>query len=318
MTRRAKTAIVAAGGNALITDEAHKSIPSQYDAAAVTSRYIGDMIAAGWNVVITHGNGPQVGFILRRSEIAIDEVPPVPMDYAGADTQGAIGYMFQRAMRNEMRRRGSDRQAIAVVTQVLVDLDDPAFEAPSKPIGSYMEEAFAHAHAAAQGWQVRDAGERGWRRVVASPRPVAIVDIDAIKTLVDAGYIVIACGGGGVPVYRDNAGVLQGIEAVVDKDYASGLLATALRAELLVIATEVERVALDFGTPDERALDRMTAAEARAHHAAGQFPEGSMGPKVEAILDFIAAGGGAGLITNPPNLGRALAGETGTRIVPDA
>lgn len=317
MPPRQKTAVVAAGGNSLIIDEDHKSIPDQYAAAAITSRHIADMIEAGWNVVITHGNGPQVGFILRRSEMAIEEVPPVPMDYAGADTQGAIGYMFQRAMRNELRARGIARNAIAVVTQILIDRDDPAFKTPSKPIGSYMEENFARQHAAEHGWHVQEEGERGWRRVVASPRPVSIVDIDAIDTLIDADHIVIACGGGGIPVYLDDDGNLEGVEAVIDKDLASSLLARELNAAFLVITTEVEKVALDFGTPDERWIDRMTVSEARKHMADGQFPEGSMGPKVDAIVEFLEAGGATGVITNPQNLGRAMAGQTGTWIVPD-
>ena len=317
MTARRKTAIVAAGGNSLIIDEQHKSIPDQYEAAAITSRYIVDMIAQGWNVVITHGNGPQVGFIMRRSEIAIAEVPPVPMDYAGADTQGAIGYMFQRAMRNEMKKRGIERQAIAVVTQILVDRNDPAFADPAKPIGSFLDEATAERYASEHGWTVREEGERGWRRVVPSPRPISILDIGAIETLVDDDYIVIACGGGGIPVYEDDDGVIQGVEAVIDKDFASGLLAQELRAELFVITTEVEQVAVDFGTDSERWLAKMTASEARTHLDDGQFPAGSMGPKIFAILEFLEEGGGAGVITNPSNLGRAMAGETGTWIVPD-
>lgn len=318
MTPRRKTAIVAAGGNSLIIDEQHKSIPDQYAAAAITCRYIVDMIEQGWNVVITHGNGPQVGFIMRRSEIAIAEVPPVPMDYAGADTQGAIGYMFQRAMRNELKRRGIDRKAIAVVTQILVDRSDPAFIDPAKPIGSFMEEAAAKKHASEHGWTVREEADRGWRRVVPSPRPVSILDIGAIETLVDDDYIVIACGGGGIPVYEDDDGVVQGVEAVIDKDFASGLLAAELRAELFVITTEVEQVAIDFGKDSQRWLSKMTATEARAHLDDGQFPAGSMGPKIMAILEFLDAGGTAGVITNPPNLGRALSGETGTWIVADA
>ena len=275
------------------------------------------MIEHGWNVVITHGNGPQVGFIMRRSEIAIAEVPPVPMDYAGADTQGAIGYMFQCAMRNELKKRGIDRKAIAVVTQVLVDRLDPAFANPAKPIGSFMDEASAQKHASEHGWTVRAEGKRGWRRVVPSPRPISILDIAAIETLVDDNYIVIACGGGGIPVYEDETGVVQGVEAVIDKDYASSLLAQELRAELFVITTEVEQVAINFGKDNQSWLTRMTASEARNHLADGQFPAGSMGPKIIAILEFIDAGGRAGVITNPPNLGRALTGETGTWIVAD-
>ncbi|MDH3739789.1 MAG: carbamate kinase, partial [Alphaproteobacteria bacterium] len=195
---------------------------------------------------------------------------------------------------------------------------DPAFAKPAKPIGSFMDEAAAKRHAGEHGWTVREEGERGWRRVVPSPRPISILDIAAIETLVDDNYIVIACGGGGIPVYEDDAGVVQGVEAVIDKDFASGLLAQELRAELFVITTEVEQVAVDFGKKNQRWLAKLTASEARKHLADGQFPVGSMGPKIVAILEFLDTGGGAGVITNPPNLGRALAGETGTWIVADA
>jgi carbamate kinase len=225
--------------------------------------------------------------------------------------------MFQRAMRNEMKRRGIDRKAIAVVTQILVDRGDPAFIDPAKPIGSFMEEADAKKHANEHGWTVREEADRGWRRVVPSPRPVSILDIGAIETLVDDDYIVIACGGGGIPVYEDDDGVVQGVEAVIDKDFASGLLAAELRAELFVITTEVEQVAIDFGKDSQRWLSKITASQARAYLADGQFPAGSMGPKIIAILEFLEAGGAAGVITNPPNLGRAMAGDTGTWIVPD-
>ena len=317
MARRPKTAIIAAGGNSLIIDEKHKSIPDQYVSASITSRYIVDMIEQGWNVVVTHGNGPQVGFIMRRSEIAIDEVPPIPMDYAGADTQGAIGYMFQKALRNEMHKRKIDRNPIAVVTQILVDKDDPAFTYPSKPIGSFMDESTAKRLVNEQGWTIREEGDRGWRRVVPSPTPKSIVDISAIETLIDERFVVIACGGGGIPVYKDEKGMIQGIEAVIDKDFASGLLSRELSAELFIIATEVERVAIDFGTKNQRWLNKLTRSEAINHLDEGQFPEGNMGPKVSAIIEFLEAGGSAGIITNPPNLGRALAQKNGTWIVPD-
>ena len=221
------TAVVAVGGNALIVDRHHESIPDQSAAAAATARHIAEMVAAGWNVVITHGSGPQVGFILRRSEIALGEVPPVPMDYAAADLQGAIGYMFQRALRNEFRRRGLQRTAIAVVTQVLVDRNDPAFDHPNKPIGSQMDAATAARRAAELGWIVQEDSGRGWRRVVPSPLPRGIVEIAEIAHLVRAGYVVIACGGGGIPVFEDAGGDLQGVEAVIDKDLASSLLATS-------------------------------------------------------------------------------------------
>jgi len=315
MAYKPKTAIVAVGGNSLILDEQRQSIPHQFEAAAVTSRYVVDMIEQGWTVVLTHGNGPQVGFILRRSGLAKGVVPEVPIDYADADTQGAIGYMFQRALYNEFQRRNIKRRAIAVVTQVLVDGDDPAFSNPTKPIGGYMTEDVAKALAEDFGWAVIEDAGRGWRRVVPSPKPKRIIERDMIETLIDDGYIVIACGGGGIPVLEDEHGALQRLEAVIDKDFASSLLARDLKAELFVVSTGVEKVAVDFGKSTERWLDRMTLEEARRYLAEGQFPSGSMGPKIEAVVAFLEGGGHRALITNPPNLGRALRYETGTHLV---
>ncbi len=317
MAIQAGLAVVAVGGNALIIDKDHQSIPDQYKAATVTSRYVADMVAAGWRVVLTHGNGPQVGFIMRRSELSIAEVSPVPMDYAGADIQGAIGYMFDRALRNEFRRRGMQTSPVALVTQTVVDRNDPAFANPSKPIGSHMDEAVAKRIADEQGWTVKEDAGRGWRRVVPSPRPQRVVEIDAIKFLAQAGYLVIACGGGGIPVIEADNGDLIGVEAVIDKDFASSLLARDLGADLLLVSTGVEKIAVDFNTPRQRWLDRITVAELRDLYAADQFDKGSMGPKVKAAIEFLEGGHGECLITNPENLGRALRGETGTRIVPD-
>jgi carbamate kinase len=317
MAARERTAVVAVGGNSLITDPAHQSIPDQYRAAATTAAHIAEMVAAGWNVVVTHGSGPQVGFILRRSEIAIAEVPPVPMDYAAADLQGAIGYMFQRALGNEFRRRGMERRAATVVTQVLVDPADPAFADPKKPIGSYMDEATARARAKELGWTVSEDAGRGFRRVVPSPLPRGIVERQEIDHLVKAGYVVIACGGGGIPVWRDAKGDLQGVEAVIDKDLASAMLARELDADLLLISTGVPKVAIGFGRPDQRWLERITRAQAQEYLAAGEFAEGSMAPKIRAIIGYLERQGRQGLITDPPNIGRALRGETGTTIVPD-
>ena len=314
MTTNQRMAVVAVGGNSLISDKAHQLIPDQYSAAALTAGYIADMVAAGWNVVLTHGNGPQVGFIMRRSELSIHEVPPVPMDYAGADIQGAIGYMFDRAFRNEFRRRGIDRNPIAVVTQTIVDSNDPAFANPTKPIGSYMEETTAKRIAAEQGWTVREDAGRGWRRVVPSPQPKSIVELDEIRFLVRAGYLVIACGGGGIPVVQDAAGDLVGVEAVIDKDVASSLLARDLGADLLLVLTGVEKVAVDFNTPKQRWLDHLSVEEARRYYAEDQFDKGSMGPKIKAAIQFVDGGGPEALITDCPNVARALAGETGTRI----
>jgi len=315
MTANGKLAVVAVGGNSLIIDKDHQSIPDQYNAAALTARSIADMVEGGWNIVLTHGNGPQIGFILRRSELSIHEVSPVPMDYAGADLQGAIGYMFDRALRNEFRRRGIARRPVAVVTQTLVDRNDPAFANPTKPIGSHFDEATARRIAAQQGWTVREDAGRGWRRVVPSPQPQRIVELDEIRFLARAGYLVIACGGGGIPVIEDERGDLAGVEAVIDKDLASSLLARDLGADLLLVSTGVEKVAIHFNTPQQRWLDRITLDDARRLYAENHFDPGSMGPKIRALIEFLEGGGTEGLVTNPQNLGRALAGDTGTRIV---
>ena len=310
-------AVVAIGGNALIRDPRHESIRDQYEMVQALAADIAVMIDDGWSVVVTHGNGPQVGYILRRSELSIAEVPPVPMDYAGADIQGAVGYMFANALGNEFRRRGIDRQPVAVVTQTLVDRDDPAFAAPTKPIGSHMAEAHAKQLAARYGWTVREDAGRGWRRVVASPIPRKIVEIDVIHELARAGRVVIACGGGGIPVIEDERGDRRGVEAVIDKDLASSLLARTMRADALILPTGIEKVALDFNKSTQRFVDRLTLAEAKRHYAQDQFDKGSMGPKVAALIDFVASGGSLGLITNAKNVMRALRGETGTRVVQD-
>jgi carbamate kinase len=311
-----KIAVVAVGGNSLIKDEKHKAVEDQYEAACESMHHIADMIQGGWSVVITHGNGPQVGFILRRSELARQELHEVPLDACGADTQGAIGYMFQKALHNEFKRRGMKQKAVTLVTQVLVDKNDPAFQHPSKPIGSFMREADARVKQASEGWaMVEDAG-RGWRRVVPSPKPQAIVERDAILALIAGGFVVIAVGGGGVPVIEDAQGELVGVEAVIDKDYASALLAHSIEADLFVISTAVEKAALHYNKPEQKWLDRISLAEARQYLAEGHFQKGSMGPKIEAIISFLERGGRQALITNPENIGRALGGETGTWIVP--
>lgn len=315
-------AVIAVGGNALISDPDHKSIKDQSNAAEAASRHIADIAEKGWNVIIVHGNGPQVGFILRRSEMALAEVPAISMDYADADTQGVIGFMFQRALCNEFSRRKSQRRAIALVTQVLVDQKDPAFDQPTKPIGSHMDEATARRSGAEQGWEVREEPGRGWRRVVASPQPQKIIELGAIKSLIADEFIVIACGGGGIPVVEDSDGALSGVEAVIDKDLTSGLLAQALGAEMLIIATEVDRVALNFDGPDREYLCEMTISEARRYCDEGQFPEGSMGPKIRALIAFVESGTGQGrvprgLVTNVANLRRAFDGEAGTLVMSD-
>ena len=309
-------AVVAVGGNALIKDKNHQTVPDQYQAAAETMKHIASMIIDGWDVVVTHGNGPQVGFILRRSELASHELHEVPLDYCGADTQGAIGYMFQQALHNEFRLRGIDKQAATVVTQTIVDRNDPAFQHPTKPIGSFMDEAAAKEKMAKEGWtMVEDAG-RGWRRVVPSPIPQTIVEADAIRSLIDNGFVVVAVGGGGIPVMQLENGDLTGVEAVIDKDFGSAILASMINADLFLISTAVEKVAINFNKPDQKWLDTMTVAEARQYLAEGQFAKGSMLPKIEAILKFMDKGGKKALITDPEHIKDALEGKTGTWILP--
>lgn len=312
---KGKVAVVAVGGNSLIKDKAHKTIPDQYAAGAKTMSHIAGMIEAGWDVVVTHGNGPQVGFILRRAELALHELHPVPLDYCGADTQGAIGYMFQMALYNEFRKRGMDKQAATVVTQVLVDRNDPAFETPSKPIGSFMEQDLALKRSE-EGWVVVEDAGRGWRRVVPSPLPIRIVQVDAIQALIQKGFVVIGVGGGGIPVVEDQDGDLVGVEAVIDKDFASALLANSIQADLFLISTAVEKVALNFNTPDQRWLDHITLDQAKQYLAEGHFAKGSMEPKMRAIIGFLEQGGTKAIVTDPENIERALAGETGTSIIP--
>jgi carbamate kinase len=311
-----KIAVVAVGGNSLILDEKHRTVQDQYTAAGESMKHIAGMIQAGWEVIITHGNGPQVGFILRRSELARHELHEVPLDSCGADTQGAIGYMFQKALHNEFKKRGMKKEAATVVTQVLVDKNDPAFQNPSKPIGSFMDEATAVKKRDKESWHVVEDAGRGWRRVVASPLPKRIIELSAIQALIRSGMTVVAVGGGGIPVIEDEQGDLVGVEAVIDKDYASALLANSIQADLFVISTAVEKAALNYNKPNQQWLDRLTLAEARKYQAEGHFAKGSMGPKIQAIISFLERGGKQALVTNPENIGRALAHETGTWIEP--
>jgi carbamate kinase len=297
-----KLAVVAIGGNSLILDRWHMTVEDQYAAAHETCVHIADMVEAGWTVAITHGNGPQVGFILRRSELSRHELHEVPLDACDADTQGAVGYAIQQNLYNEFLRRGIKKTVATVVTQVEVSRDDQAFENPAKPIGVFMS--------------AEDAG-RGWRRVVPSPRPVRIVEEDAVRNLLDAGMIVVAGGGGRIPVVAGEDGALTGTAAVIDKDYTSSLLARRIGADLFLITTAVEKVSLNFGKPDEKAVDSMTAAEARQRlDEGGHFADGSMAPKIRAVLEFLDSGGAKAIITNPPSIARALRGKTGTCFTP--
>jgi carbamate kinase len=313
-----RKAVVAIGGNSLIKDRYHQTVRDQYIAAGETCWHIAAMIQEGWDVAITHGNGPQVGFILRRSELASHELHEIPLDVAGADTQGAIGYALQQNLYNDFARLHMDKHAVTVVTQVEVAPDDPAFGTPTKPIGSYMEEDLASRRRDEEGWAVMEDAGRGWRRVVASPIPKRIVEIEAIRSLIDGGFVVISTGGGGIPVVRDQEGNLVGAAAVIDKDYASSLLATEIGAELFIISTAVEKVAINWGKPDQEWVDRISLSQAKAWLADGaHFAAGSMAPKIQACVWYLERGGREALITSPENVERALAGETGTRIVPD-
>jgi carbamate kinase len=312
-----KVAIVAIGGNALIIDKNHEDVASQMEAVEETCKHITDMIARGWNVVVTHGNGPQVGFILRRNELAYPEVHSTPLDVIGADTQGAIGYMITRALDNEFKRRGIEKSTAAVVTQVLVDHDDPGFKNPTKGIGGFTTKDKAEIFVQ-EGWIVKEDAGRGWRRMIASPEPLKIIELAAIKNLIDAGFIVVAVGGGGIPVVEDENGILKGVYAVIDKDRASSLLAAELQADLFLISTAVEKVALNFNKPDEILLDKMTLSQAKQYMAEGHFLSGSMGPKIEAIIAFLEKNPyGQALITDPAHIVDALDGRTGTWIIPD-
>ncbi len=311
-----KTIVIAIGGNSLIKDAKHMSVPDQYAAVVETARHIADLVEKGFHVVITHGNGPQVGFILLRSEHSRGLLHPVPLDSIGADTQGALGYQIQQALGNEFRRRGLKKLAASVVTQTLVDRNDPAFAKPSKPIGQFYTRKEAEERMRVEQWtMVEDAG-RGWRRVVASPKPLRIIEADVVKKLVKDGYVVIAAGGGGIPVTADEQGNLSGAAAVIDKDLASAVLAKEIAADLLVISTAVEKVCLNFGKPGQRALDSMTITEARQYISEGHFQPGSMLPKIQACVQFLENGGREALITTPEVLPAALSGKTGTRIVP--
>ena len=315
-----KVAVVAIGGNSLIRGAGHQSVEDQYEAAKETTRHIAEMIEAGWNVAIGHGNGPQVGFILRRSEIAakVEGMHEVPLDVCGADSQGAIGYALQQSLQNWLFKRNIRTNVATVVTQVLVDRDDPAFRNPTKPIGGFMDEDEARRREATMGWSVVEDAGRGWRRVVASPMPKEVVELDTVKALINAGVVVISVGGGGIPVIDKGGGEYVGIAAVIDKDYASSLLARSIGADLFLISTAVEKVALNYGKPDQQWLDRITVSEARKYLAEGRhFAKGSMAPKIEAILWYMEAGGKHAIITTPENIFRALRGETGTHIVPD-
>ena len=310
-----KLIVIAIGGNSLIEDPKKVTVDAQYRAAEKTAHHIADIIERGNRVVIVHGNGPQVGYILLRSEYARKILHAVPLDSCVADTQGAIGYQLQKALDNEFIARGMSNRAVTVVTQVEVDPADPSFGNPTKPIGSFMTEEDALEHQKNFGWAVKEDAGRGWRRVVPSPKPQSIIELDTIKFLSESGAAVIAAGGGGIPVIRDEEGALWGKEAVIDKDLAAAILAKSLKADAFIISTAVEKVCLDYNKPTQRAIDEMTTEEARKYSDEGQFAPGSMLPKIQAIVDYVESTGNLGMITDPEHIPSALKGDAGTRIV---
>ncbi len=312
-----KLAIVAIGGNSLIRDSKHQTVQDQYGAICETASHIADLIAQGYEVIVSHGNGPQVGFILRRSEIAAEvaKMHDVPLVSCDADTQGAIGYQIQQALDNEFKKRKLNKSAITIVTQVSVDRNDQAFQKPSKPIGSFYSEKQAKEMMKNNpDWTFANDAGRGYRRVVASPKPVEIIELEAIKTLISAGFCVIAVGGGGIPVFENSDGIMEGVDAVIDKDFASSLLASNLRAAVLIISTGVENVFLNYGEPDQKTLDKITVEDAKRYMAEGHFASGSMLPKIQAAIKFLENGGTEAIITSPESLGKAVKGESGTHI----
>ncbi|MBD3367606.1 MAG: carbamate kinase [Candidatus Eisenbacteria bacterium] len=309
-----KLAVVAVGGNSITKPGQRGTVSEQFANARETAAHIADMIARGYDIVVTHGNGPQVGGILLRAEMAAHVVPPIPLDSCVADTQGSMGYMLQQVLSAELGARSIDREVVTVVTQVVVDPDDPAFDEPTKPIGPFYTREEAERKRDEAGWDVVEDANRGWRRVVPSPMPKRVVEARSIKRLLEAGSIVIAVGGGGVPVVENRHGELQGIEAVIDKDHASRLIGNSIGAQLLLISTAVEQVSLHFGEENEARLPRLSVSDARVYCDEGHFPPGSMGPKILAGIHFIDGGGEEVIITSPESIGRALDGETGTHM----
>ncbi len=308
--------VIALGGNAIIPTDGSGTIEEQRELTTTSMRQVAELILSGRRVIITHGNGPIVGNIVERNEAVKDRIPPMPLDVCGADSQGGIGYMIQQLLRNELVASGAPREVVAVVSQVVVSPDDDAFDHPTKPIGLFYDEAQAAAFTREKGWKMIMDANRGYRRVVPSPKPLEIVEAQTIAKLLKAGTVVIAVGGGGIPVVR-REGRLFGVEAVVDKDRAAAVLAKMVGAERLIILTSVPEVYIRFGKPDQKALRRVRLADVRKLEDAGEFPPGSMGPKIEAAIDFIASGGKHVIISDAGMLHEACKGSAGTHILPD-
>jgi len=321
LTYRNELIVVALGGNAISKPNEEGNIPQQFANTAYTCRYLAGLVASGYQLVITHGNGPQVGNCLRRVELAARELYRLPLYICGADTQGGMGFMIAQCLNNALHDRGIPRTCVPLITSVEVDRNDPAFGKPTKPIGSFYRKENAETLMREQGWQMITVPRQGYRRVVPSPVPKRIVELELIRRLTDAGELIVAGGGGGVPVARDDEGHYFGVEAVIDKDHTAAIIGRTLDAPALVIVTSVERVAVNYGTPQEQLLERMTVGQAQRWLAEGQFPPGSMGPKIEAAIEFLRdtdAAHARVVICDIEHMGEALAGKSGTTIVPDA
>jgi carbamate kinase len=308
--------LVALGGNAILKHEEEGTAEEQLANVRSTCEKIVEIIRNGHSLAMTHGNGPQVGDILLKNEAAKNTLPQMPLDICGAESQGMLGYMLQQSMRNELEFAGMTMGATTVLTQTIVNKNDTAFAHPTKPIGPFYTAMEAAKLKREKGWTIINDAGRGYRRVVPSPKPTAIVEADSIKKLLDEGIVVIACGGGGVPVVKDDAGRLQGVDAVIDKDHCAGLFAQLISAEILLVPTDVEKVSLNYGTPKQVDLDRLTVTDAEKYLDEGHFPPGSMGPKVESAMSFLKAGGRSAVITSLERANDALQGKAGTEISP--
>jgi len=312
-----KTAVVALGGNAITQPGQEDTIANQFANTRKSLDGIVELARDGYKLVVTHGNGPQVGNALLRIELARGKAPILPLGVLVADTEGGMGYMIEQSLQNRLQMENIDRPVVTVITQMLVDEHDPAVANPTKFVGQFYAEEESRLFAQTRGWQMKKDADRGWRRVVPSPRPIKAINRDVISRLVESGVIVIAAGGGGIPVYIDNRGLLEGMDAVIDKDLGSAVLAREIGADVLCILTSVEKVAINFGTPKQQNLDSCTLSEIKRYHAERHFPAGSMGPKIEAAIEFLGSGGRMVTISSVANARKALAGEAGTRIVPD-
>lgn len=312
-----KTIVVAIGGNAITKENQKGTLQEKVQNIGNCADNIVELLELGYHIVLTHGNGPQVGNILLRVEAAAHTVPPMPLDVCGAESQGQLGYLIQRTLNNKLKAKGINKEVVTILTQVVVEQTDPAFQNPTKPIGPFYTRQEADQLMMEKDLLFKEDSGRGYRRVVSSPKPVDIVEKDIIKNMVSNGQIVIAAGGGGIPVFRDHRGSLTGVEAVIDKDWASAVLAREIEADCLIILTGVEKVAINFGKPEMQWLSKMTLTEAKRYREDRHFPAGSMGPKIDAVIDFVEKTGKRALITALETIGQALKGETGTLIVSD-